>query len=254
MPLELEPGVQVFAPLPCLYIKSVKALVFADAHLGFEEDMAGRGVFLPRVQLRGLISVLEEAFDTVDPARVIIVGDVKHKFDNLSRQEAREVGRLFEYLTKERGVEVHLVRGNHDNYIPTVARKYGVALHDTYLKVDRYLFIHGHTDLPRDDNGYEIVVMGHEHPSLVLRDEIGSVGKLQCFLSVPLRTGAKAVVLPAAGLYQTGTSVSLSKEAYLSPIIKEHAVLEEAKPIVFDKEVGVLEFPRLGSIADLLAP
>ena len=249
---ELAPGVYTVGSLPAAFVEPLGALVVADLHLGFEEEAAREGVYVPRVQLRRSLEVVRRGLEETGAGWVIFAGDVKHSFSRLTRSEREELSRLFGFLRGE-GVRVTVVRGNHDNYLVLVARDYGVEVVDE-LYVDGYLFFHGHR---RPAGGYtgpvKAALMGHEHPSIRLRDRLGYIAKLPAFLSAPYPgLGARLVVLPAVGQYQTGTTVSLSPATYLSPVLREDIPLEEVRPYVLAEELGVLEFPELGLLEDLL--
>ncbi len=247
-------GVVIPGPFPVVYLRGSRTLVFADAHLGFEEEMASHGLFLPRIQKKKLLEVLEGVFGLVDVEQVIVAGDIKHQFGQLGRVERRELYEVFDYLSK-RVVKVIVVRGNHDNYLPLVLRKYeNIELVEDYVGLNDILVLHGHKDtLPKDIGRYRLIVMGHEHPSLGLRDKLGYLIKYPCFLYGKLKdTTTGVLVLPAVGAYQTGTSVSLEPSAYLSPIMRNRVLLEESKPIVYDSELGLLEFPKLGTLFEVL--
>ncbi len=252
MGYELAPGIETVGSLPAVYARRLGALIVADLHLGFEEEAAREGYYVPRVQLQRALGVLRRGLEETGAEWVIFAGDVKHSFSRLTWAEREELSRLFGFL-RERGVRVTVVRGNHDNYLPLVAREYGVEIVDE-LYVDGVLVIHGHR---KPMGGYpgrvEAIVMGHEHPSLRLRDKLGYIAKLPAFLSAPYPPlGARLVVLPAVGQYQTGTTVSLSPDTYLSPLLREDVPLHEVKPYVLAEELGVLEFPELGLLEDLL--
>ncbi len=251
MVYELAPGVYTVGSLPAAYVEPLDALVVADLHLGFEEEAAREGVYVPRVQLGRALEVLRRGLKETGAGWVILDGDVKHSFSRLTRSEREELRRLFEYL-REEGVRVTVVRGNHDNYLVLVARDYGVEIVEELREGD-YLFVHGHRAPGDEHAGVKAVVIGHEHPSLRLRDRLGYIAKLPAFLSAPYpRLRSRLVVLPAVGQYQTGTTVSLSPETYLSPILRREVPLEEIRPYVLAEELGVLEFPELAVLEDLL--
>ncbi len=252
MTYELAPGVEIIHSLPAVYIRSLRAVVLADLHLGFEEEAARQGYYVPRIQLMRALEVLRRSLDETGADWVIFAGDVKHSFSRLLSSERRELREVFEYL-RRRNVRATVVRGNHDNYLILVARDYDVELVEE-LFMDGILIIHGHKR-PQGEYGNPIkaVIMGHEHPSLRLRDKLGFIAKLPAFLTAPYpRLNATLVVLPAVGQYQTGTTVSLSPETYLSPILREDIPLQEIRPYVLAEELGVLEFPELGLLDDLL--
>jgi len=253
--LEIMPGIVIPGPFPVVYLRRSKTLIFADAHLGFEEEMAGHGLFLPRIQKKKLLEILENVLSIVDVEWVIVAGDVKHQFSQLGRIERRELSEVLDFLS-QRVSKVTIIRGNHDNYLPLILRGYeNVKLVEDYTVIDEVLVLHGHKDvLPEDIGQYKLVVMGHEHPSLGLRDKLGYLIKYPCFLYTRLKdTNTKVLVLPATGAYQTGTTVSLEPSAYLSPIMRSRVALEESKPIVYDSELGLLEFPKLGMLFEILS-
>ncbi len=239
--------------LPVLYVPSERMVVFADIHLGYEEYMARHGVFIPRAQLRYAKRSLERVFAATGRVkRVVIDGDLKHNFDRLTRQERVEVAELLEYLYGYAD-EVIVVRGNHDNYVSIVLSDYGAELVERLelsTPAGRVLLVHGHRE-PSDLGEWDIVVIGHEHPSIGIVDSLGLVTKTPCYLKAPLDTGGTLLVLPALGTYQSGTRVSLDRENYLSPITRKHAVLEEAQPIALIEEMEIFEMPPLKILTQL---
>ena len=96
-------------------------------------------------------------------------------------------------------------------------------------------------------------MMGHEHPSIKLRDKLGFYVKMQSFIVAPMKNAnTYVIVLPALGQYQTGSSITLNPNSYLSPILKEDVILEEIEPYVIVENLGVLSFPKIGLLSDLL--
>ncbi|WP_440059802.1 metallophosphoesterase [Thermogladius sp. 4427co] len=229
-------GVYVYPGLPFAYIKSIDALVMADLHLGFEEAAArgleyslrGRsgyaGVFLPRIQFRRTVEMLGKAFRIHKPSRVVINGDLKHAFDRLLKQERDETLQLIEFIRSNGVDDITLVRGNHDNFIKGVLERNDVLVVDSIeLNKGKILITHGHSDI--DPTGYELVVIGHEHPSI----RCFSGQKIPSFFLIPLKTGGKILVIPATGPYHPGTSFTLNPEDYLSPLIKNYGELDSTE-------------------------
>jgi hypothetical protein len=238
-------GLYVYPGLPFLYVEDLDALVLSDLHLGFEEAAArgleyslrGRsgyaGVFLPRIQFKRAVEMLGKAFRLHKPRRVIVNGDLKHAFDRLLKQEKEEVARLIDFIRSNDIYEITVVRGNHDNFLRRILDEYGVLL-VTSIEVSRsrLLITHGHLDV--DPSSYETVLIGHEHPSVRC-----FAGKTPAFLLIPLSTGGRLVVQPATGPYHPGTTFTLDKENYLSPLVKKYGVLEEASFVFWvESELG----------------
>ncbi len=247
--IELVSGVYAVLDLPMVFIQRFRSLVLADIHLGFEEDMASKGVFLPRVQLKKVMEFIERGLEVTNARNLIIAGDVKHHFEKLGRREARDVKEFFNFA-RQRFDRVMLVRGNHDTFVYSISRRYGVEVYDKLWMGD-ILIVHGHRELEPSDRP-RLVIMGHEHPSIALRDTLGSLAKLPCFLLVPLKRGCRALVLPAAGIYQSGTAVSSARDSFLSPIIRTEGILEDAQPFALIEGEGVFELPKLSAIEDLM--
>jgi len=246
---ELANGVEVVGELPVIHLRKYKAVILADTHIGFEEEMAEKGVFIPRFQKRKLINLLEEVINITNPEAVVIAGDFKHKFNELGRIERIELSEVIKFVLS-RVSRLIVVKGNHDNYLPILTRKFNFEIRD-YIVFNDVLIVHGHRELPQDVKA-GVIIMGHEHPSISVRDPLGSIGRFPCFLIGNLVSGEVLITLPAVGAYQTGSKVTLSKETYLSPILREQTVLEELRPVIVDEEVGVLELPPLKELHDYM--
>jgi putative SbcD/Mre11-related phosphoesterase len=250
MLFEIFRGVYAVADLPLVYLPRFRAIVMADIHLGFEEDMASKGIYLPRTQLSRALDIVDKVLKIVDVSTLVVAGDIKHHFEKLGKKEAKDLRNFLEIAVKKFR-KVVVVKGNHDTYLLPICRRLGVELYDT-LWLDNVLVVHGHRDLG-DRKDFDLIIMGHEHPSIALKDPVsGYSTKFPCFLLAPLRRGGYVLVLPAAGVYQSGTSISTYAEGYLSPIIRNEADLENARPFAVVEDEGVVELPRLKLIEDLL--
>ncbi len=247
---EIAEGIEIIEDLPAVYIREYKAAIIADTHLGFEEEMAEKNVLIPPFQLTRILNIIERVVNAVNPELFIIAGDFKHRFNTLGNVERREIAEVLTYLLP-RVDEVIVVRGNHDNYLSYMLRRFPFKLVD-HIKLGKYLIVHGHKEPPQDVGDWDTVIFGHEHPSITVRDSIGTVGKYPCFLKGKLKNSKTFLTLPASGIYQTGSRVSLRRDDYLSPILKDFAVLEEVVPVIVDEEVGTLELPPLSALADLI--
>ena len=238
--MELEPRLYAL-PQGALIYKDYA--IIADLHLGFEEEMSKKGIFLPPAQLKRAMEVLK--FVSKISRTIIVAGDLKHQFGRLGKAERRDV-EAFLTTVQENNLKLVLVRGNHDNFVRVVVEDFGFEVVDELDLDGGIKVIHGH----KVSELGEVTVMGHEHPSVALRDPVGATAKFPCFLKVPSPKGT-VIVLPAVGVYQSGTSVTPNKEAYLSPILKE-LNLREAVPYVADPEIGVVELPKLGEMEGML--
>ncbi|WP_338601707.1 metallophosphoesterase [Sulfolobus tengchongensis] len=249
--LELAKGIFISEDLPALYIKQNNSIVLSDVHIGYEEEMSRKGIYIPRIQKKRFFNVVNRVFSTFNTKRLIINGDFKHTFEKLTKQERDELTEILKYL-KENGVEVTIVKGNHDNYISLVTEKFDNVKLVEDIDLGEIFITHGHKVIePKDNITY---IIGHEHPRLSIRDKLGFSRKLQCFLSIPIKDkhNSRIIVLPAIGIYQAGNDISLIHSNYMSNLVKEHAILEKAKPYVIIEGEGIMEFPELGLIKNIL--
>ena len=236
MPEELWPGVHATED-HCIWIPDHDTIVIADLHLGYEGVLRMDGVAMPRYQDRVIRRRLQRILERYDPRQVVINGDFKHNFSRNLRQEWREVGEMLSFLSAER--DVHLVRGNHDNFLKTIAARHDVPMtwHHTLHDVT---IIHGHRteDVPLDGR----LLLAHEHPFIKLRDEVGATLSMPCYLHTD-----DVAVMPAFSPIVAGTDVSdASPRDYLSPLL--HSVAVDRFHVTAVSDVGLLDF---ATIADL---
>ena len=240
--MEIFKGIEVLCPYPALYLKDIETVVIADLHLGYEGIMAEQGIFMPKMQFRKEVEMLEGIAGMCAAERVIVNGDVKHEFSETSYHEFREVGELLEIL-RRRFREVHVVKGNHDTFIIYITRKHGVALHEE-LTLGKFHFFHGHR-MPRREA--EFLILAHEHPAIALYDEIGVREKVRCFLYGEANK-RRVVVMPAFSPLAYGSEVNLMpRSELLSPFLRSIDV-DRLNVIAVSEEVGCLPFAQLGEL------
>jgi len=248
--MEIAPG--VWAVGLGLYMADLSTYVVADLHIGYEQALEEQGVYLPAVQYGMMKELLVRGLEETGARRLVLLGDVKHEFGSALRQEWSETIDLISSL-KSLDLELHVVRGNHDNFLIPMLRRFGVPLHDPYLALGRYVLVHGHRELPLDawGEGTRYIVAGHEHPAIVLRDELGARVKMKCFLRAGFERRAELIVLPAFSPLMPGTEVNVPGTRFLSPLLRG---LDAAGTRVYavDLESGVYDFGTLDILVEML--
>lgn len=234
--------IEIIEPYPAIYIPEVSAIVIADLHLGYEGIMAEQGVFIPKVQFKKELTMLKKIIEKKQAERIVINGDLKHEFSETSYHEFKEVSDLLGFL-KDKFKEVIVVKGNHDNFVARVTKRFDIALHDQLELGDFHLF-HGHR-IP--EKFREEIIIAHEHPAIALFDEIGAKEKIDCFLFG--ETGnRKITVLPAFSPLAYGSEVNLIPSSeLLSPVLRA-ANVEKMRAIGISEETGCLDFGELGKL------
>ncbi|AEB94601.1 MAG: metallophosphoesterase [Metallosphaera sp.] len=247
--MKILEGLEIEEDLPVLYSRQLNSVILSDVHIGFEEEMASKGIFLPRIQKKRFLSIYKRALNVFKTRKIVINGDMKHKFNGLGRQEKDDLTDIFKDM-KENGVSVSLIKGNHDNYISLVAEKFdNVELLDQ-LEQDNVYVYHGHREVEIKEG--KIYVIGHEHPRISIRDKLGFSRKFPCFLVSPIQNNSYVVTLPALGGYQSGNDVSLIHSNYMSYLMRKYAVLEKTKPFIIIENEGIMEFPELGLLKNII--
>jgi hypothetical protein len=223
-----------------LFLEKQKILVIADSHIGFEEALNKQGVMIPRLQYKEIIKNLEPVLSQVKPELIVMLGDIKHEFGTISRQEWRDALNLLDYLMSKAN-NVVLIKGNHDTILGPLADKKGLAVRENFF-VDNILFCHGHKLFDEKSAAFrkaKTIIIGHEHPAISLRDG-PRIEKYKCFLLGKFKK-KNLIVMPSFNFVTEGTDVL--QEKILSPFIKSISDFEAF--IVGDKVYKFGKISRL---------
>ncbi|PSH02000.1 MAG: hypothetical protein BRC26_02650, partial [Nanohaloarchaea archaeon QH_8_44_6] len=213
---------QIVDSLPAIYDERTDLLVISDLHLGLEKTMTAKGNYIPQNQLDTMKEEIKKAKDRKGADRILINGDLKNQFKT-SYSENEEVKELLNFLAFSFD-EIIVVEGNHDTFIDSALKDNGIEMKEYHLE-DGILFVHGDKRLKdidvEDEKNIDTVVIGHEHPAITLKDDIGVKEKIPALLHGNLDEKRKLVVLPAFSRIANGTSVNeVPKRELLSPILK----------------------------------
>ena len=226
------PGVHVTRDY-ALWLPRERVLAISDLHLGYEGAMQEAGVAIPRRQKGVMLERLGRLLDRYAPEKVIVDGDFKHEFSRNLEEEWKDVQDVLDFLYK-RTVPV-LVRGNHDNYLMQILSKKGLDLHRKY-ETGGFTFVHGH-----DDPGVSgPLVLGHEHPAVKLRDDLGATFSLPAFVVDP-----DLVLLPAFSPLALG--VDVTERPKMSPLLRDRD-LSDARVYAIDDGEGLMDFGRVRNL------
>ncbi len=228
----MAPGV-VATRYYSLYLEDHGTAVISDLHLGYEGALLDQGISIPRRQKETMLKRLEAMLNDLNPKSLVVAGDFKHEFSRPIRDEWNEVLDVLDFLKGR--VEVFLIKGNHDNFLRNILNRKSMELHKE-IRLGDFRIVHGHETLDLEG----VTIIGHEHPSLKLRDEVGATVSIPCFLALP-----NLIVLPAFSPLAYGTDVL--QRPYLSPILNQ-VDMTQARVVGVDDEVGLLDFHRMADI------
>ncbi len=225
-----------------LYLKKEKTLVLSDLHLGIEESLNKQGVLIPRFQYDDLIQRLKNIFEKTEVEKIILNGDVKHEFGEISNQEWKNILKLFDFLKNK---EVIVIKGNHDPVLKPITDKRNVRLVESYI-INEISILHGDKILA---NLGKIIIIGHEHCAVSLKKGIRTE-KYSCFLKGKWKNKI-LIAMPSFNLLTYGTDVI--KERLLSPFLTniENFEIFILEPNENNKPSKALYFGKIKDIKEI---
>lgn len=169
---------------PALLIRNrSRTLAVADLHIGIEADLAAHGWHIAS-RSAGRLERLLTCIAAADPDCVVLLGDVKHNLPVTTRQEYRELPGLLDAIRK--AAPLLVVPGNHDTGISRFLQE-GELLPAGGAVIDGTGYIHGHT-IPANDLFGHLILAGHHHPLVAIRDEVGCALRAPAYLLARLDT------------------------------------------------------------------
>lgn len=164
-----------------------RVLVAADLHLGLEFELWQGGVSIPSQTPKILERLLGHVAE-IKPDRLLLLGDIKHNVPRTSWQERAEIPEFLRALSRE--VNVEIIPGNHDGNLADMAPP-GVRMRPSSGYVlDGVGYFHGHTWPDEKIMRASLLVAGHLHPAIRLRESIGSALTRPVWARAPLLADA----------------------------------------------------------------
>lgn len=186
-PVRLLPERALFWPGAC-------ALVVADLHWGKAAAFRSAGIPIPGGATRRDLDRLDAAIARTGARRLIVLGDLFHA--RAGRVATRTLADLRSWRGEREGLEIQLVRGNHDRHAGDPPADLRVNCLNAPAFVPPFVLRHEPT---ASDVGYTLA--GHVHPGVVLTGRGLFRERLPCFL-----VGDRLALLPAFGSF-TGMGV-----------------------------------------------
>lgn len=212
--LELEPGLWLDADR-AVWLAETRTLAVADLHLGYAWAHRAAGQLLPVSAHEDTTERLFHLVDRYQPEEVVVLGDVVHRATNLPALHAE-----LRWLALAIGdrARLRLIGGNHDRQLAETLAAAGIGLEIAeFIEAGPHILLHGDSDeatarvrtASQTTRGGR-VIMGHEHPAIVLTDGIASRAKCPCFLA-----GPGLLIVPAFSPWAAGTEIR--GDRFLSP-------------------------------------
>lgn len=185
--LRLLPGRAAFAP-------DEGALLVADVHFGKAASFRRLGVPVPSGTTAETLAALDALLDGTRASRLVFVGDLLHAARG---RTPAVVAAVAAWRTRHAGVDMLLVRGNHDRHAGDPPAEWRIEAVDApWPLAGRLVVVHEPEPVP---GAYAIA--GHVHPAVVIGGRARDRLRLPCF-----HFGPQVAVLPAFGAF-TGAHV-----------------------------------------------
>ncbi|NIG53300.1 ligase-associated DNA damage response endonuclease PdeM [Chitinophaga sp. Cy-1792] len=171
-------------PERAIFWEEEQALIVSDLHLGKATHFRKAGIAVPAGIVTEDLFRLQRLITKLNPAQIIIVGDMFHSHEN------REVDYFRLWRQQFANVRFHLVVGNHDIMPAEVYTTLDIHTTDQ-LTINDIHFIHEPCE---EHNGYTYTFSGHLHPGFVMAGPARQRLRLPCFYF-----GRHCGILPAFG-------------------------------------------------------
>lgn len=242
--IKISSKISIAAPYPAILLEKEGLLVAADLHIGLEDEHEIRGIHIPTPILPTIINQIVTPAKDLGCKGVILLGDIKHEFGQATEPEWFGVKKLVSKL-RDQGLKVEVVRGNHDNYIIKILKELSVPLYEPYLELSGLFLTHGHKTLATKEGRLpKEVILGHEHPAITLKDDVGAKHRFKAFIHLRNKS-CKYIILPSVSPLAYGSYFNeVPADKMLSPLL--HGLdLGEAVPYIIETEVAVKRFPKI---------
>jgi DNA ligase-associated metallophosphoesterase len=194
--LEIEVAGERLLMLPqrALYWPARQMLAIADIHFGKAASFRAGGIPVPRGTTTENLQALDALVDACQATNILFLGDFLH---TRHAHAAATVAALSAWRERRSGLDLVLVRGNHDKHAGDPPAALRIEVVDEPWKIGPLLFAHHPQAHP---DGY--VLAGHVHPVYRLATRADAL-RLPCFIF-----GPDSGMLPSFGSFTGGHPVT----------------------------------------------
>lgn len=170
------------------FLPETRTLLVADAHIGKAVSFRRLGVPVPSGTTTETLQTLSRAVQATSALRIVFLGDLLH---SAHARAAATLEAFGDWRRRHAGLDLVLVRGNHDDRAGDPPAAFGVSVVDEPLQHGPLALCHH----PRPIAG-AYVLGGHLHPCITVGGRGADRLRLPCF-----HLGGTVGVLPAFGAF-----------------------------------------------------
>ena len=171
----------------CIWWPARRTLIVADLHFGKSASFRALGVPVPERTTDQDLARLSHLIQETGATRLVLLGDLLHA---LHGRSAEMIDAVSAWRGRQAGLEMLLVRGNHDRRAGDPPAEWRVECVENGVVEEAFVWRHEPLE---DERGY--VLAGHTHPAATMHGRGGGL-RAPCFWF-----GARVGVLPAFGSF-----------------------------------------------------
>ncbi|HLT09035.1 MAG TPA: ligase-associated DNA damage response endonuclease PdeM [Cyclobacteriaceae bacterium] len=172
-------------PEKVAFLPQHQTLVVADIHLGKASHFRKEGIMIPFPSACPDLQCLTELITSLQPRKVVFLGDLFHSSLNNEWNEMRD------FLQRFPHIRFILTKGNHDILPAAIFEETSIEVVDEYW-LGRHL-VFTHAPLPAVE-GEALNIVGHIHPGVLIKAKGRQSFRLPCFFHQ-----GHCLILPAFG-------------------------------------------------------
>jgi DNA ligase-associated metallophosphoesterase len=199
-------------PQKAIYWEQQRALIIADVHFGKVGHFRKAGIAVPRDMEQSDLAMLSDLIHEYKPEKLLFLGDLFHSDMN------NDWDWFILWRSQFPGLQIILIRGNHDIIADSHYQQLNVELHDE-LSIGPFLMLHHPLadDQLQNTTGY--VFCGHIHPGVNLSGRGRQSVTLPCFAF-----SSKQAILPSFGKFTGKVAIRSQKTDRIFAVLKDKVI------------------------------
>jgi DNA ligase-associated metallophosphoesterase len=195
-----------------IYWEQQKALIVADVHFGKVGHFRKAGIAVPRDMEQSDLATLSDLIHEYRPEKLLFLGDLFHSDMN------NDWDWFILWRSQFPGLQIILVRGNHDIIADSNYQQLNIELHDQLL-MGPFLMLHHPLPDEQLQNAEGYVFCGHIHPGVSLSGRGRQSVTLPCFAF-----GGKQAILPSFGKFTGKVAIRSQKTDRIFAVLKDKVI------------------------------
>lgn len=236
---------------PMLEVKTLRGRmgILSDLHLGTSITWRKQGIMISKHDENiPLIKLITQH----RLKRLLLLGDIKASNYSYNKWEEKALVNFVNSIK----IPVEIIKGNHDAGIENISHPL-ISIHPELIHLEKTKlgltigFGHGHSVPQQLVKNVDVLVLGHLHPCVLIKDEIGASWIMKAWLFGKIEVDhreIKVIIMPAANPLIRGLPVNNSREE----LDEIRIVIGKNRYSIDSFTVMTPELTTLGTVSDLL--